>query len=383
MRRKILQILGSVLLGAAGLLLYQAWPAFGKDAQYERLERMRQSRQWHGNHFENPEPLQNDMTGALGAMTTASKFTVPAAWNFSEQHASKVLQVPAQTGLRVVWFGHSSTLVEIDGFRVLTDPMFSERASPIGWLGPRRWYAPPVAFTDLPDIDAVVISHDHYDHLDMQTVQKLIGTRAIFVVPLGMGAHLEYWGVPAQRIAELDWWQEKIFGTGNSLRIVVTPARHASGRMLVDNNGKLWAGFALITKQHRVYYSGDTGLFNAMKDIGKRLGPFDLTMIEVGQYSRYWPDWHIGPEQAVTAHRWVRGRVFLPVHWGLFTLAMHGWTEPVERAMAEAARLGVSIVTPRPGEAIEPAMSKTRRWWPEIPWQTAEQHPVVSTQVDR
>lgn len=383
MRRKVLQVFGITLLGAATVLFFQGWKAFGKRAQYERLERMRLSRQWHTNHFENPEPLQNDMVGALGAMTSKSKFAAPETWSFSKENASRALQQPAQTGLRVVWFGHSSTLVEIDGLRVLTDPMFSERASPIGWLGPRRWYAPPIAFSELPEIDAVVISHDHYDHLDMQTVQKLIGTRAIFVVPLGMGAHLEYWGVPAERIAELDWWQEKTFGPGAPLRIVVTPARHASGRMLVDNNSKLWAGFALITKRHRVYYSGDTGLFNAMKEIGRRLGPFDLTMIEVGQYSRFWPDWHIGPEQAVAAHRWVRGRVFLPVHWGLFVLAMHSWTEPVERAMAEANRLGVTIVTPRPGEIIEPAMSKTNRWWPKIPWQSAKQHPVISTQVNR
>ena len=214
----------------------------------------------------------------------------------------------------------------------------------------------------------MVISHDHYDHLDHRTIVALKDRDVKFVVPLGMGAHLAYWGVPEARIVELDWWERTNFGGRGGMDIVCTPARHASGRMIVDDGATLWAGFAFIGAAHRVYYSGDTGLFPAMREIGARLGPFDLTMIEVGQYGSGWPDWHIGPEQAVRAHGMVRGRVMLPVHWGKFQLAYHAWTEPVERTLAAAAAAGATVITPRPGQSIEPAAPHAfERWWPRAP----------------
>ena len=186
--------------------------------------------------------------------------------------------------------------------------------------------------------------------------------------------------MPPARIVELDWWERTKVG---SLQIVCTPARHASGRILWDKDATLWAGFALIGEQHRVYYSGDTGLFPAMKQIGERLGPFDLTLIETGQYNRAWPDWHIGPEQAVTAHGWVKGARMLPVHWGLFQLAYHAWTEPVERSLAAATVQLVPLLTPKPGEPIEPAeATPATRWWPDVPWQTGAQAPIVSSQIN-
>jgi L-ascorbate metabolism protein UlaG (beta-lactamase superfamily) len=208
-----------------------------------------------------------------------------------------------------------------------------------------------------------------------------LGWPTTFIVPLGVGAHLAYWGVPEARIIELDWWERTKV---RDLEIVCTPARHASGRtMLTDKDAKLWAGYAFVGGRHRAYFSGDTGLFPAMRDIGARLGPFDVTMIEVGQYHRAWPDWHIGPEQAVVAHGMVGGRVMVPMHWGLFTLAPHGWTEPIERALAASGGAGAKLVTPRPGESIEPEASPAAaRWWPTLPWQTAAEHPVVSTKVN-
>src|SRR5450631_1508452 len=174
-----------------------------------------------------------------------------------------------------------------------------------------------------------------------------------FIVPLGVGAHLVYWGVPEAHIVELDWWEQAAVGCGG-LSIVATPARHASGRTVLDDDATLWAGYALIGAQHRVYYSGDTGLFPALADIGSRLGPFDLTILEVGQYGSAWPDWHMGPEQAVRAHQMVLGRVLLPVHWGTFALAYHAWTEPIERTLAAAAAAGVTVVAPEPGQSLEP-----------------------------
>jgi len=383
MFKKLLRIFGTLLLAGLTGLVINGWEAFGKQAIGERKQRIATSPEWHGSHFENPQPLKNDFLGALGAMASGSKFVAPAETLPVVNALKAKYQTAPASGLRVTWFGHSSTLVEIDGFRVLTDPVFSDRVSPFGFIGPKRWYAPPIALADLPEIDAVVISHDHYDHLDMKTIRAMQSWRSIFVVPLGMGAHLAYWGIPESRIVELDWWQEKAFAAKGGLRIVLTPARHASGRWLVDNNTKLWAGFALVGNRHRVYYSGDTGLFPAMKQIGEKLGPFDLTMIEVGQYNRSWPDWHIGPEQAVKAHQWVRGRVMLPVHWGLFVLAAHSWTEPVERVSKEAERLKVTLATPGPGQSFELERPPTEKWWPHVEWQTAQEHPIQSTQVDK
>jgi L-ascorbate metabolism protein UlaG (beta-lactamase superfamily) len=265
--------------------------------------------------------------------------------------------------------------------RFLTDPIFSERAGPYSFLGPRRFAPPPLAVEELPLIDAVVISHDHYDHLDHRTIQKLAAARAVrFLVPLGVRAHLQYWGVPAERIVELDWWETFSLG---GVTVTATPARHASGRMLLDDDAKLWAGWAFAGPAHKVYYSGDTGLFPGLADIGERLGPFDLTMIEVGQYGKAWPDWHAGPEQAVEAHRMVRGKVMLPVHWGTFQLAYHGWTEPIERTLVAATEKGVTLIVPKLGESVEPAAPPTvERWWPEVPWVGAAQDPIVSGQMD-
>jgi L-ascorbate metabolism protein UlaG (beta-lactamase superfamily) len=298
------------------------------------------------------------------------------------------------SGLRVTWLGHSTVLVEIDGYRVLTDPVWGERPSPVDWLGPSRWYPPPLALEDLPPLDAIVLSHDHYDHLDYPTIHALRDLDTRWFAPLGVDAHLVYWGVPAERITTVDWGDAHSLdppraATGTVAeehRLVVhaTESRHASGRQVFDQNATLWAGYALVGPEHRVFYSGDTGLFPNMKTIGQTLGPFDLTMIEVGAYHRAWPDWHIGPEQAVEAHEWLRGEVLLPVHWGLFDLAMHSWTEPIERTLAAARQRSARVVTPRPGVSFDPtAPPAIERWWPaDVPWQTADEHPIISTKVD-
>jgi L-ascorbate metabolism protein UlaG (beta-lactamase superfamily) len=377
---RTLQAGGVVTVLGLGFVVVTGCASFGRSAEGPRRARIERSPLWQDGRFNNPEPLNTLWWKTITGAWLTSPHSVPG---------EPIVTVPGdrtrfvgtpQTGLRVTWFGHSSVLVEIDGHRVLTDPIWSHRPSPFNWIGPERFFPPPVPLDQLPPIDAVVVSHDHYDHLDRATIRALDQGETKFVVPLGLGAHLEGWGVPAARIVELEWWQETKVG---NLTIACTPARHASGRMLIDNDKKLWAGFALIGQSHRVYYSGDTGLFPAMREIGARFGPFDLTMIEVGQYNHAWPDWHIGPEQAVRAHQMVRGRVLLPVHWGLFRLAYHGWTEPIERVLVAAARDGVSVMAPRPGQSQEPtAASSLERWWPPLPWQTAADHPIVSTKVD-
>ncbi len=369
-----------VLVSVAGGVLADGWTAFGSRADGDRAARMASSPQWAGSGFENPQPLWNDVLGSVTAMGDSSPVAspdgpLPVLFSDGSQ-----LDTPPASGLRVTWLGHSTMFIELDGLRVLTDPIFGGRASPFSWAGPKTWYDPPIALADMPDVDVVVISHDHYDHLQTDTIQAMRDWSSTFVVPLGVGAHLEGWGIPADRIVELDWWDKHAVGT---VDIVATPARHASGRFLTDQNATLWAGYAIVGPDHRVFFSGDTGLFPGMADIGDRLGPFDLTMIEVGAYHRAWPDWHIGPEQAIRAHGMLRGEAFLPVHWGLWNLAMHGWTEPIERVLVAAEAADIPVATPRPGESFEPAaLPPVTRWWPELPWQTAEEHPIVSTAVD-
>jgi L-ascorbate metabolism protein UlaG (beta-lactamase superfamily) len=377
---RALQALAALSLLSIGVVFVAGYRSFGQRARGARRARMEQSANWRGGHFVNPQPLVNSGWLALRGAFKRSPDGRPAGAVPTVPDDRARFAAPPPSGLRVTWLGHSSTLVEIEGHRLLTDPVWGLRASPLAWAGPRRWYPPPLALGDLPPIDAVVISHDHYDHLDRATITAMKDWPTTFVVPLGVGADLAAWGIPEARIVELDWWERT---SVHGLTIVCTPARHASGRMIVDNDAKLWAGYAFIGDQHRVYFSGDTGLFPAMRDIGARLGPFDLTMIEAGQYNPAWPDWHIGPEQAVRAHQLVRGRLLLPIHWGLFRLAYHAWTEPPERVLAAAKLAGVGVVVPRPGASFEPATPPPpQRWWPALPWNTAAQEPIVSSQMD-
>jgi L-ascorbate metabolism protein UlaG (beta-lactamase superfamily) len=371
------------LIGAGLVAIVTALAAcapLGARARGPRLERMKKSPEWQGSHFENPQPIVNDTWAALRHLFSPDPHVTPESPPSTIPVEPGRFANPPASGLRVTWLGHSAMLLEIDGHRFLTDPVWSERVGPVGFMGPKRWFPPLIAIKDLPPLDAVVLSHDHYDHLDYATIVAL-KDRAPFVAPLGVGAHLERWGVPADRIMELDWWENVAFG---DLTLWAAPARHASGRELfVDDGAKLWAGYAFLGARHRVYYSGDTGLFPGLRTIGERLGPFDLTMIEIGQYDQAWPDWHLGPEQALEAHRRVRGAVMLPVHWGLFALGSHGWTEPIERAVVAANDSGAVLISPRPGQSVEPTVEKPQdRWWPTLPWRTAAEYPIVVDHAD-
>ena len=373
--------LTALLLVAALVLWLIARTAIGGRVDESRGARYAKSSQWRDGAFRNRLPrVDGPFTEMLSEfLFGGSDYRAPASPLPVSLRSAEDYRTPPASGLRVTWLGHSTTLLEIDGRRVLLDPMWGVRASPFTFAGPKRFYPPPLSLADLPAPDVVLISHDHYDHLDMSTVRALAARGARFVVPLGIGVHLLAWNVPASSVVELDWWNAITIG---GLTVTATPSRHFSGRGIGGQDRTLWAGWSIAGPRHRVYYSGDTALDDTMIEIGTRLGPFDLAMIEVGEYDALWPDVHLGPEQAVRAHQLVRGDVMLPVHWAGFDLALHGWTEPIERVLAAAAATGVRVATPQPGELLEPtAMGVQRRWWPTLPWRTVAEAPAFSTGV--
>ncbi len=265
----------------------------------------------------------------------------------------------AVESLRFVWLGHSMILLELDGQRFLIDPVF-HHASPSPLIV-KRFSPSPLAREDLPSIDAVVISHDHYDHLEMSTVLFFKSRSTKFIVPLGVGAHLAGWGIPEERIIELDTWEHTKVG---DVSVHLTPSQHFSGRSLNDRNKTLWGSWSLVGPHKKVFYSGDGGYNSHFKEIGERLGPFDLTFIENGAYDHAWPHVHMKPEDGVKAHLDVRGKYLFPVHWGAYDLAFHPWDEPAERIFNAAKSSNVDLITPKMGEVYSPEHGVgTVRWW--------------------
>lgn len=342
-----------------------------------------ESAQWNGSSFQNSLPRRTmDYTKILqNVLLGRSRYAAPGEPVPIEARAAGDFEKAPMDGLRVTWFGHSTSLVEIGGKRILLDPVWSDRASPFSYAGVKRFHRPPLALDELPEIDAVLISHDHYDHLDRGTVVQLAQRPIRWLVPLGVGSHLEFWGVQAHQIVELDWWQEVRLG---EVTLTSVPARHDSGRSIFfqDRRATLWCGWVMRSESHSVFYSGDSGLQPAFSQIGERLGPFDLTLIEIGAYDALWADQHMGPEQAVLAHRMVKGRLMIPVHWATFELAPHSWIEPIERFLVAAKAAGISYTLPRPGQSVEMGEPVyAARWWPDLPWRGAAEYPIQSSFV--
>ncbi|WP_186116499.1 MBL fold metallo-hydrolase [Burkholderia gladioli] len=269
--------------------------------------------------------------------------------------------------------GHSTLLLKLRGGFWLTDPVFGERASPFKRVGPKRFHAPPIALADLPPLAGVILSHDHYDHLDRETVLALADRTAIFLTPLGVGERLIEWGIDAAKVRQFDWWQ----GTEiDGISFTATPAQHFSGRSLFDGNSTLWASWTIIDAQLRIFFSGDTGYFDGFREIGERFGPFDVTMLETGAYDAQWPYVHMQPEHTVQAHQDLRGRWLVPVHNGTFDLAMHRWQDPFERVFGLAAAQGIALATPRMGERLDlAAPHRGERWWRGVADTAAEPAP--------
>jgi L-ascorbate metabolism protein UlaG (beta-lactamase superfamily) len=346
--------------------------SFGGRATGERLERVRRSPQYRDGAFRNERPVR---LGGVREMLPMVRDLLRRADRVRRTPAGALPLVrpaaadagaPPISGLRLTWCGHASVLAEIDGHRVLFDPVWGERCSPFSFAGPRRLHPVPAELAELGPLDAVVISHDHYDHLDMPTIRALVATEARFAVPLGVGAHLERWGVPPARLIELDWGESARVG---GLTLTATPGQHFCGRGLRDRFQTLWASWVVAGPEHRIYHTGDTGYFPGFAEIGAQHGPFDATMVQIGAYSsEYWPDIHMTPEEGVRAHLDLSGGtphgVLLPIHWATFNLALHPWEEPVERTVRAAGETGLTVAVPRPGESFEPATGLALEpWW--------------------
>jgi L-ascorbate metabolism protein UlaG (beta-lactamase superfamily) len=373
-RPRTIRIIAIGVVVVAALLAAAAWavlslPTFGAPMTGARLERAKANPQYRDGRFVNVQPEAQgswwDMGDYMLRQFSGNEVREPPVpLPVLAIDPAALAAAPAPSVLRAAWLGHASTLVVIDGLRLLMDPVFAERVSPLP-VGPRRFHAPPIALAALPPIDAVLISHDHYDHLDMEAVRHLATRGTRFFVPLGVGAHLERWGVPVSQIDELEWWQER---TVRGVRIVCTPTRHYSGRGL-DRSVTLWSSWSVAGPRHRFYYSGDTGYGAHFREIGERLGPFDLAFVKIGAYGpgASWIDIHMSPEHAVQANRDVRAKRMFPVHWSTFVLAHHAWDEPIRRAVAAARGAGVDLVTPQLGEWVDADREfRSTAWWEAV-----------------
>ncbi|MFN8353777.1 MAG: MBL fold metallo-hydrolase [Spirosomataceae bacterium] len=355
----LLIIVGVVAIGG---FVFMQQATFGQLPTGKRLERIQKSPQYKNGSFQNSSdtPVQTE------------DFTV---WNMIKAYWNKPNGEPpapipfVKTNLKtllynqptVVWFGHSSYLLQINGLRILADPVFSGSASPVPFTVKSYAGTDEYGVDDFPELDVVLISHDHFDHLDYETIVKLKDKTKRFVTSLGVGAHLERWGVEPSRITELDWYETTPLTTEMSL--TATPARHFSGRSFTRGQS-LWSSFVLKTPQHSIFLGGDSGYDTHFKSIGEQFGPFDLAILEAGQYNAYWKYIHMMPEETVQASLDLKAKVLLPVHWGKFTLALHTWNDPIRRVVSEANKQSVKVTTPMIGEPVlVDSLYPQQQWW--------------------
>jgi len=342
--------------------------SFGKLPSGDRLERIKKSPNYRNGSFKNLTPTQMLAEGVSYPKMLINFFSKgidrePVDVLPSVKTDFKSLPNDKTT---IVWFGHSSYFIKLNGKNILIDPVFSERASPFQFIGKKAYpVQTPYSLADFPDtLDLVILTHDHYDHLDYHTMLKLHPRVKQFYTSLGVGSHLEYWGVNGDKIIEFDWWESKTFESG--IEVVAAPSRHFSGRGLTRNQ-TLWSSFMLKTESVKIYVGGDSGYDPAFAAIGNQYGPFDLALLECGQYNTMWPNIHMMPEEVAQAAIDLKAKVFMPVHWAKFTLALHTWKDPIERTTTAAERLGIAITTPMIGEpvVIGEELPK-KRWWERI-----------------
>ena len=341
-------------------------PQFGGTPTFEQREGYEALDHYQDGAFMNLGGVtleMDDIWGTIGELIEGNPNATPPQKLPVDFIDSLTIAHKENTLTRLTWFGHSAFLLEVEGKNILLDPMLGKVCAPAEFLGTPRYYDQlPIPVEELPHIDAVVISHDHYDHLDYPTIIKLKDKTDHFFVPLGVGAHLLAWDIPAEKITELNWWDESTY---QGFTFACTPSQHFSGRGILDRAATLWASWVIKTPEHNIYFSGDGGYGPHFTEIGERYGPFDFAMMECGQYNKRWAPIHMTPEQTVQASIDVKTRLMMPIHWGAFTLALHDWDDPIKRVTAEANRLNVPIATPRIGEAIrldQPGYPQSD-WW--------------------
>jgi L-ascorbate metabolism protein UlaG (beta-lactamase superfamily) len=350
-----------------GVLFVNLSPEFGGTPSKEKISEYEQLDYFSEGKFSNLIPTDLGMN--IGkAIRMIPKFfandpsRVPSfALPIVSRDSVELVQDSLPT--RLVWFGHSAFLLQIDGKNILIDPMLGEVPAPTPLFGKNRFFKDlPIEIEKLPQIDIILISHDHYDHLDYGSIQKLKGKTKQFYVPLGVGAHFERWGVDPAQIHEMQWWEEaEVAG----ISLAFTPTRHFSGRGATNRFSTLWGSWVITGKNDNIYFSGDGGYGPHFKEIGEKYGPFDFAMMECGQYNENWTEIHMMPEQTAQAGQDVRAKVMMPIHWAAFTLAMHSWTDPVVRVTAKAREINQPILVPKIGEFInlQDSLWTKEEWW--------------------
>jgi len=361
-------ILSIVIVFAIAVAAFMNFhPVFGEKANADQIKQYQKSKNFKDGIFQNGTKTIMEMgfwTGLkmipeyLNKTGREPKFDIPVRKLDSLEIQKRIGQEA-----RLTWFGHSTFLLEIDGLKVLIDPMFGESPSPVAAFGSKRYSKElPIEIEKLPEIDLVIFSHDHYDHLDYGSVLKLKDKVKQFYVPLGLGNHLIKWGINSEIIKEMDWWEETSF---KGLNLTCAPARHFSGRGFGDRFSTLWASWAIKGQADNIFFSGDSGFGPHFKEIGERLGPFNFAMMECGQYNERWENIHMTPEETIKASLDVQAKQMMPIHWGAFTLALHPWTESVIRAVAEAEKQNVTMVLPEIGQTFSLSNEPLphTKWW--------------------
>jgi L-ascorbate metabolism protein UlaG (beta-lactamase superfamily) len=361
----LLIILFLIILAA---VLFFSLPSFGALPKGDRLARIKKSPNYRENKFLN--------ISETPMMTKDASF-FKIMWGFLKPQEGTIpakpipalktdLNIPTKK-TQITWFGHSSYLLQTQGKNILVDPVFSQRTSPIQWIGTKAFPGTDIyGIDDLPQIDIVLLTHDHYDHLDYHFIKQFKNRKnTLYITNLGVGAHLEKWGVEKDKIKELDWGQETQIS--ENIKLIAASARHFSGRNLWGRNQSLWSSFIMISAEHKIYIGGDSGYDKHFAEIGEKYGPFDLAILECGQYNHFWPYIHMLPEQTAQAAKEIGAKVLLPVHWAKFKLSTHPWAEPIKRVLAKAKEINQDITTPRIGESIiiDEFYPQTK-WWEGI-----------------
>lgn len=333
---------------------------------HSRVNKVEASKQYLNGKFHNADAQAEQGLSKMWAATkdfmfNKSEFAVPKIPLPISPITPDHFNLNNKNTLRFSRLGHSSLMIQISGKIILTDPVFSERTSPVQWAGPKRFHPVPVKVEELPEIAAEVISHNHYDHLDQDSIQILNTKVKQFLVPLGVAQALIDWGIPKDKIIELDWWDTiKI----DDIEFIATPSQHFSGRGLFDRNESLWVSWVVRNAQHSLYFSGDTGYFSGFKTIGEKYGPFDYAFIECGAYNQVWQDIHMMPEETIQAFKDIKADALVPVHNGTFDLSTHAWFDPFVQIKQLAQKHNITLLTPLMGDVIDKQKDVNNyAWW--------------------